>query len=187
MILIEGVWHKTFDENGEEVFTKVQYEELFATNYYDFFRILDSQYGIKLEENWDVKSKKDKPYVIADYCKKFSPNYYTLGQVYDALLNKCRNQWNRSEYDFIKEYDDYVLQMINHPLLEKYRREYHPKQQPKSIMKNNTERAILYHFMRDFGRFPNEQEEAEYSRNANLEEMLAELERTTKKVKGAEK
>lgn len=171
MIVINGVEYETFNEDGEEIHTKSQYEGIFNTSYYDFFRILDYQYGIKLEENWDSKTKKDRPYIRADNGKRFSPNYYTLSHVYSALLNECRSQRNDSTYKFINDYDNYVLEMINHPLLEKYRNQYHPKNKLDTKHENKNERVFLYHFMKDFGRFPNQEEETEYQKSFTEKEV----------------
>jgi len=193
MIIINRVEYDTFNEDGEELHTKREYEQIFKTVYCDFFQILQYQRGVKLRENstYDKRGftlNKNHPYI--EDVGGYGVNYYTFKEVYDALLSTCRSQRNDAGYSFINDYDNYVLEIINHPLLEKYRNEYHPKNKSDIKHKNKNERIFLYHFMKDFGRFPNEEEEVEYQKSfteKEVEKMVEVYQKSLKKVRGAEK
>jgi len=189
-------YNQRYNSDGEKVYISSQVSILFEWWNYKYEKGVDDEdFNLESAANthWFnpilhyYRSYSDKKLGIKIQSTK-QKHFYTINEIYEMsvfVLELHKDLVKKDEILIEDSSIDVCEYILSHKTIKDAGLIY--KEIPKKINPETKHKAVLYSFMKDFGRFPNEEEEREYLKNADLDKMVAELQRTTKKVRGAEK
>lgn len=175
--LINKIFNESYDiqfnQNGKYVYTCDDLNLLFETKSWRFF-----------EKEYMPGGTQEPNAIIYNNKQRGKPYYFTLKEAYDYVVFYENHTRDFNGYATIKEDCKRVL---SNPVMQQFinlneKQEKIETQQPKQ----NNERVFLYHFMKDYGRFPNEEEEVEYQKSfteKEVEKMVEVYQKSLKKTK----